>query len=132
MKHRGNPTFAVTAFCATIEAMSKMGLTVEKAVGDKRPAVGADLSRRTRGGTHTSPKVPRPRIVAVAERRDAAESRWLDLNRAAYANRWIALDGDQLLAVADTAKEVFGQVTNHRPAPLVIRVTVDELPFAGW
>ena len=99
---------------------------------NKTLLISGDLSRHSTVVPRTTPKPLGPRIVALAERRDAAESRWLDLNRAAYANRWIALDGDQLLAVGDTAKEVFGQVTNHKPVPLVIQVSGDELPFAGW
>ena len=57
---------------------------------------------------------------------------WLATNRHRYAGRWIALDGDQLLAVGASAKEVFSEVANHVPAPLVIHIAEQELPFAGW
>ena len=70
--------------------------------------------------------------VSGAER-ERTEFKWLALNRHRYAGRWVALDGDQLLAVGDSAREVYAAVGNHQPAPLVTRVEPeDELQFAGW
>ena len=57
---------------------------------------------------------------------------WLAANRHRYSGRWIALDGDRLLAVGVSSREVFCEVANHTPAPLVIHITEPELPFAGW
>jgi len=57
---------------------------------------------------------------------------WLAANRHSYSGRWIALDGDRLLAVGDSSREVFSEVANHTPAPLVIRIVEQEAPFAGW
>lgn len=65
-------------------------------------------------------------------RRHVEEMRWLAGNRHRYAGCWIALDGDQLLAVGATSKEVFLAVGGQTPPPLVIRVEALELPFAGW
>ena len=67
------------------------------------------------------------RIVKVQR-----EMKWLAENRSAYAGRWIALDGDRLLAVGDTSKEVFSQLTNCIEPPLVTRIDDEALPFAGW
>jgi antitoxin (DNA-binding transcriptional repressor) of toxin-antitoxin stability system len=65
--------------------------------------------------------------------RGRAELRWLARNRQRYAGRWVALDGDQLLAVGDTAREVYAATANHPRTPLVTRVErEDELYFAGW
>lgn len=35
------------------------------------------------------------------------ERRWLEDNRQVYAGRWVALDGDQLLAAGSNAREVY-------------------------
>jgi len=71
-------------------------------------------------------------IVNGAER-ERTEFRWLALNRERYAGRWVALYGDQLLAVGDSAQEVYAAITNRRQTPLVTRVEPeDEVYFAGW
>jgi antitoxin (DNA-binding transcriptional repressor) of toxin-antitoxin stability system len=65
--------------------------------------------------------------------RERTEFRWLALNRERYAGRWVALDGDRLLAVGDSAREVYAAIASHPQTPLVTRVDPeDELYFAGW
>jgi len=73
-----------------------------------------------------------PPITAQQCERFAKETRWLAENSCKYAGRWIALEGDQLLAEGATAKEVFLEVENLATPPLVIQVSTDDLPFAGW
>jgi antitoxin (DNA-binding transcriptional repressor) of toxin-antitoxin stability system len=64
--------------------------------------------------------------------RERTELRWLALNRERYAGRWVALDGDTLLAVGGSAQEVYAAVANHGRTPLVTRVEPeDEFSFAG-
>ena len=61
------------------------------------------------------------------------EFQWLALNRQRYAGRWVALDGDRLLAVGDSAREVYAAIASHQGVPLVTRVeSEDEAHFAGW
>lgn len=60
------------------------------------------------------------------------EAQWLAKNRSQFAGRWIALQGGRLLAVGDTAREVFLKVADEKTPPLVIRLENDDLPFAGW
>ena len=60
------------------------------------------------------------------------ERLWLAANWHKYLGRWIALDGDRLLAVGTCSREVFAEVAGHTPAPLVIQVVEHEMPFAGW
>lgn len=65
--------------------------------------------------------------------RERTEFKWLALNRERYAGRWVALDGDELLAVGGSAREVYAAIANHRRTPLVTRVEPeDEVYFAGW
>lgn len=60
------------------------------------------------------------------------ELRWLAENKHKYVGAWIALQGKQLLAVGATAKEVFAKVAGLKTPPLVIKISDEELPFAGW
>jgi hypothetical protein len=60
------------------------------------------------------------------------ELQWLTENRRKFLGKWIALQGAQLLAAGATAKEVFSRVGDQKTPPLVIKITDDELPFAGW
>jgi antitoxin (DNA-binding transcriptional repressor) of toxin-antitoxin stability system len=82
------------------------------------------------------PAPPSPAALGDAANRaerERTEFRWLALNRGGYAGRWVALDGDQLLAVGDSAQEVYAVIANQRRTPLVTRVEPeDEVYFAGW
>ena len=74
----------------------------------------------------------RRRAVAMAElaRR---EFRWLSENRRQYAHRWVALDGDRLLVVGDTAREVYAAIADYPGTPLVTQVEpTEEVHFGGW
>jgi len=65
--------------------------------------------------------------------RERAEFRWLALNRQQYAGRWVALDGNTLLAVGDTARDVYAAIASHEGTPLVTRIEAEgEAYFAGW
>ena len=65
--------------------------------------------------------------------RERAEFEWLALNRQRYAGRWVALDWNTLLAVGDSAREVYAAIAGHEGTPLVTRVEPeDEVYFAGW
>lgn len=74
------------------------------------------------------------RLAENARRRYEMEKEriWLAENRSKYFGKWIALEGGRLLAVADSAKEVFSKVANHPTPPLVIRISEHDLPFSGW
>jgi hypothetical protein len=64
---------------------------------------------------------------------EVSELEWLALNRAKYAGRWVALQGDALLAVGDSAREVYSAIAGREGVPLVTRVdSEEESPFAGW
>lgn len=60
------------------------------------------------------------------------EINWLAANKHRYAGRWIALEGDHLLAVGATSREVFAQLRDCDSPPLVIRIEENDLSFAGW
>jgi len=72
------------------------------------------------------------RSYSPAERRrDDLETAWLAANRDRYAGLWIALQGEELLAVAPTAREVFAAVAGRDVTPLVMQIE-SAAPFAGW
>ena|ERR1017187_5586022 len=65
--------------------------------------------------------------------RELCELSWLETHREQYAGRWVALEGDALLAVGDSAREVYAAIARHEGTPLVTRVESEEhVPFAGW
>lgn len=82
------------------------------------PSAQHNLSRRTR--------------LDGRNQRFDLERHWLAANRHRYAGRWIAIEGDQLLAVGDTSREVFAQLGDRLRPPLVIRIDEEDLPFGGW
>lgn len=62
------------------------------------------------------------------------EFKWLRTNREQYAGKWVALEGDQLVAVGENAKTVLDEAraagTEH---PLLVQVPdPNELPWGGW
>lgn len=69
---------------------------------------------------------------AQRDRQFHQEMKWLAENGHRFRSRWIALEGDRLLADGFTSKEVFLKVAERPQPPLVIRVDEEELPFAGW
>jgi hypothetical protein len=66
------------------------------------------------------------------ERQAHEEAAWLAANRVRYAGRWVALVGGNLLAVGDSARDVFQATRQTTTTPLIIRVDEEALPFAGW
>jgi hypothetical protein len=60
------------------------------------------------------------------------EMRWVADNRYRFRGQWIAVEGETLLAVGNTAKEVFEKVGKRPLPPLVIQIEREDLPFAGW
>lgn len=72
------------------------------------------------------------RSYSPAERqRDELESAWLAANRDRFVGLWIALQGEELLAAAPTAREVFAAVAGRGDIPLVMQIETSA-PFAGW
>lgn len=84
---------------------------------------GQSVSRKTPVGRQRVP---------VNERRE--EFRWLAEKSAAYAGKWVALDGNRLVAVGDdlpTVRAASRAAGVERP--LVTHLPPEgELPFGGW
>ncbi|MBL8218686.1 MAG: hypothetical protein JNL62_05635 [Bryobacterales bacterium] len=64
--------------------------------------------------------------------RFAQERKWLRQHRQSYAGKWVALEGNELLAVGETAREVFAQVRGRSEPAFVVQIEDEEQPFAGW
>ena len=67
-----------------------------------------------------------------SEKKFSEEMNWLAANKRRFAGRWIALEGEHLLAVGNTSREVFSQLPANATPPLVIRINEEDSPFAGW
>jgi len=70
----------------------------------------------------------------VTEKDRSREEKWLAEHSREYANQWVALEGDQLIAHSFNAAEVFAAVNSLGvERPLFVRVEdPDEPPFAGF
>ena len=74
-------------------------------------------------------------IMRVPGRDRAEEMNWIARNRAAFADRWVAVEGDRLVAEDTDALTVLAAAKAEGIAsPFVVRIfPVDLLPFAaGW
>ena len=65
--------------------------------------------------------------------RSAKSLRWLHENQEQYSGQWVALDGDRLIAIGSTAKEVYSKAKAEGvEIPFVELVTArDSGPFTG-
>ena len=71
----------------------------------------------------------------VPSRDRSREMKWLDANRTAYADQWVAVEGDCLIAADADPLQVFAAAKAAGiPTPFVVHVLPqDALPFVpGW
>jgi hypothetical protein len=66
------------------------------------------------------PPRTRARLVTDADRRHEFE--WIHANREAYRGRWVAIQGDELVADAASFGELQSRIKNLEKAPLVHRI----------
>jgi hypothetical protein len=69
----------------------------------------------------------------VSPDRAAASMQWISEHRAEYAGKWVALDGDRLVASGDDGKEVVATVRRLGiSGPFITRIeAVDEQAICG-
>jgi len=91
-------------------------------------------SHRTRpsDARHALEQISALRRTRETQRQVHEEAAWIAANRAQFAGRWVALVGGNLLAIGDSAREVFQATAQTVPTPLIIRLDQETLPFAGW
>ena len=73
------------------------------------------------------------RIVPSRDR--TMEMKWIDLNRAAYADQWVAVEGDRLVAAGNDPLQVFAAAKEEGiQTPFVVHMLPeDPLPVVpGW
>src|SRR5258708_7761310 len=108
-------------------------MRLEEAILDKvrplPPAEKEEVLRFAAGLQHPSP-------VRMAPSRDRArEIVWLKENRAKYADQWVVVEGDRLIAADDDALKAFAAAKAARiDVPFLIHVLPeDPLPFVpAW
>lgn len=80
-------------------------------------------------------EIPPARIVSIGDSFNdrAREYQWLKEHRREYIGQWVALEGDQLIAHGNNAKEVFEKADFLGvELPLVLLVEDPDVPFAGF
>jgi uncharacterized protein DUF5678 len=61
------------------------------------------------------------------------EMEWVREHAREYAGHWIAVKRNDLLAVGESAADVYAKIGQRADTPMVTRIPEDdELPFAGW
>ena len=108
-------------------------MSLEEAILDKirrlPPAKQEEVLRFADGLRRTTAA----RIVTSRDR--TKEMQWIDENRAAYANQWVAVEGDRLIAAGTDPLRVFAAAKSEGiQIPFVVHVLPeDPLPFIpGW
>jgi hypothetical protein len=108
-------------------------MSLEEAIMDKvrrlPPAKQEEVLRFADGLQDSA----RARIVPSRDR--TVEMKWIDLNRAAYADQWVAVEGDRLVAAGDDPLKVFAAAKEEGiRIPFVVHMLPeDPLPFVpGW
>jgi hypothetical protein len=98
---------------------------------EKLPAADQERIRRwlePKGGTNGEGHSSRAHASHSAK-----SLRWLHENREKYSGRWVALDGDRLIASGPTAKEVYSRAKAEGvEIPFIELITEREpVPFTG-
>ena len=102
-------------------------------------ATGSDDAKQpvqlTNGETTLNGEIPPARIIGIGEPFNdrVREYQWLIKHRREYVGQWVALEGDQLIAHADNAKEVFEKAeVLGMDLPLVLLVEDPDVCYAGF
>jgi hypothetical protein len=77
----------------------------------------------------------RPTVRPVRTSDRTRETRWIADNRSAYADQWVAVEGDRLIAAGVDARTVFAAAkAKGIESPFVVHIPPeDSLPFVpGW
>lgn len=95
-------------------------LIEQESLQDEQPTTKQRVGRR----------VPSP--VPYIDRTN--EMNWLAEHAHEFANKWVALNGDTLIACGETSKEVYAAADAAAiERPFVVQVEdPNGLPFAGW
>jgi hypothetical protein len=118
-------------------------MTIEEAVLEKLRELPADKQAEVLDFVEflLSRSEPEPNAASVAEAESAAEGeaghasmRWVREHRAEYLGRWVALEGERLLASGEDARAVYEAARRAGVAcPFVTRVVEEPKAFwGGW
>jgi hypothetical protein len=108
-------------------------MSVEEAILDRvrhLPPAKQEEVLRFADGLQRQPVV---RPVPASDR--TRETKWIADNRSAYANQWVAVEGDRLIDAGLDAREVFAAAKAAGiESPFVVHIPPeDSLPFVpGW
>ena len=100
-------------------------MSFEEAILDKvrslSPAKQAEVLRFADRLQHTAA------ATTVPSRDRTREMKWIDENRAAYADQWVAVNGDRLVAAGADALKVFAAAkTEGIQVPFVVHVLPED------
>ena len=95
---------------------------VDEARALLRKALQANADDRELQALQEVLKPPRTRARPVTDDDRSQEFEWIHANREAYRGRWVAIQGDELVADAASFRELQSRIKNLEKAPLVHRI----------
>ena len=114
-----------------------MQVNLEQVISDVRALLPDDQERLRQWLDEQAARSTRERQRQEKFEAEAEQARqifqWLEENGSQYLGQWVALDGCQLIAHGNNAKEVYEQAKAAGvKAPLVHFLEAEKLPFGGW
>lgn len=99
-----------------LEDLSKLREVIEETEREKRTIKGGKQAR----------------LKYDLERYKKAR-KWINENSEKYMNKWVCLEGDELIAVDDDGRTVY-QTAKEKgiKAPFIHHIVDESLPFGGW
>jgi Family of unknown function (DUF5678) len=111
--------------------LSEKGIQILFDPGKKRPVSTRGLALHAIENARAM--IQRRRALVLEAENSQLEMDWLRRHRGEYAGRWVAIRGDELIAVANSAAEVYAAIAGRVDVPLVTQLLPEqEEPFAGW
>ena len=111
----------------------RLGLNLEEAILDKVRRLPPAKQEEVLRFAEVLQRGVTARMIAFRDR--TREMKWIDENRAAYVDQWVAVEGDQLIGADPDPLKVFAAAKAQGiRSPFVVHVLPeDPLPFVpGW
>ena len=101
--------------------------------GDKQREVLEFVEGLARDSAERSQEVEHGAASRSTSWTGEAEMRWLREHGAEYAGRWVALDGDRLVAAGADGREVYREAHARGVGTPFVTFVEEDVPFvAGW
>jgi hypothetical protein len=118
----------------TVELPEEVVAAAEAVARMSNRSVEEVISTAVRDLSRTKLTNPSPPVEIVEPINHSREMKWIEDHRTEYAGKWVAIDGDRLLAVGDDGHQVYLSARRAGvKGPMVVHMEpIDAVPFGGW